>query len=264
MGGTNGGVTTAQSAAAFAVFGNGGIYHTPTTIVSIYNRFDELVYESSPNAHVAVSEDTATIMNHLLQQVVRGKDGTGDDVLSIFNTMPIYAKTGTSNSGEYANDVWFAGGTPYYVGAAWCGYDSNQSITKTHEKTALKMWGNVMKIIHEGLAEKNFEDSKYTQIRMYCAETGELATSACSVGGYGWYKTSGQKNCSVHTWGEPVTISTIEEIKAYMANPPEKPAKPAEGTTSSEGQTSSDATSSASGETSEQPSAQNTEETTSE
>lgn len=228
MGGTNGGVTVTQSAAAFAVFGNGGIYYNPTTIVSIYNRFDELIYENKPQSHVAVSEDTATIMNHLLQRVVVGENGTGRDLLSIFKDMPVYAKTGTSNSGEYANDVWFSGGTPYYAASAWCGYDSNLAITKAYEKTALKMWGNVMKIIHEDLAVKDFEDSKYTQIRMYCAETGELATTACTIGGYGWYKTSGQKTCSAHAWGEPVTISSLDEIKEYIANPPEKPEKPAE------------------------------------
>lgn len=240
MGGTNGGITTYQSAAAFAVFGNGGIYNTPTTVVSIYDRFDEMIYENRPKSHVAVSEDTATIMNHLLQQVVRGKDGTGDDLLAIFDDMPVYAKTGTSNSGEYANDVWFSGGTPYYAASCWCGYDSNLAITKTHEKTALKMWGNVMKLVHEGLAEKDFEDSKYTQIRMYCAETGELATTACDIGGYGWYKTSGQKTCSKHDWGEPITLSTIKEIKEYIANPPEKPQKPVEEeNASSEEQTSS-------------------------
>lgn len=234
MGGTNGGVTTYQSAAAFATFGNGGLYYKPTTILSIYDRFGELVYEKDETASVAVSEDTATIMNHLLQKVVTASDGTGRDVRGIFSGMPIYAKTGTSNSGEYANDVWFVGGTPYYIGSCWAGYDSNQSLTKAHEKTALKLWGNAMKLIHEGLASKEFEDSKYTQVRLYCSETGLLANKGCPTGNYGWYKVTGQKTCTTHT-GAAITANTVSEIKEYLKNPNKDEPKPEQG-----GNTSSD------------------------
>lgn len=212
MGGTNGGITTMQSAAAYQVFGNGGLYYEPTTIVSIYDRYGELVMENDTVPTVAVGEDTATVMNHLLQKVVRGQDGTGDDVLAYMSEMPIYAKTGTSDD---ANDLWFVGGTPYYVASCWCGFDSMQGISKANEKTALKMWGTVMADVHKDLAVKNFEDSRYTQCRIYCAESGELARDGCPVGGYGWYKATGQKVCSTHG-GNVITAKTEDEVLRYL------------------------------------------------
>lgn len=34
----------------------------------------------------------------------------------------VFAKTGTTSDNK---DVYFAGGTPYFVGACWFGYDDN-------------------------------------------------------------------------------------------------------------------------------------------
>ncbi len=229
MGGTNGGVTTLQSAAAFAVFGNGGIYNTPTSVVSIYDRFDELVYESERDSSVAVSEDTATIMNKLLQKVVTSSKGTGYKVNEHFKGHTVYAKTGTSDS---ANDVWFVGGTPYYVASCWAGFDSMTPIAKKNDKIALRMWGDAMALIHKDLAVKDFEYSKYVEPRLYCSSTGLLATDACPTGNYGWYKVTGQTTCSEHA-GHLIKANTVEDIKAYLANPtPQGDASSGDGTAS--------------------------------
>ena len=83
------------------------------------------------------------------------------------------------------------------------------------------MWGEVMSEIHKELPEKSFEESRYTQCRLYCKETGQLATDACPVGGYGWYKLSGQSSCSEHQ-GNVITADTEEEIYDYL-NPKPKP-----------------------------------------
>ncbi len=231
MGGTRGGVTTLQSAAAFAPFGDRGFYSEPTTFTAIYDQFGELVVSRKPQKTVVMGEDTACIMNHLLQTVVKSSDGTGKMLNDYFTGMPVYAKTGTSNSGEYARDVWFVGGTPYYVASAWCGYDSNQELKKEHEKMALKMWGEVMAKIHEGLPVKDFEESKYTQCRIYCSETGGLATTGCPIGGYGWYKGSGQKVCSKHA-GKVIVTTSENDVLAYLYPDPEpetpEPEEPSE------------------------------------
>ncbi len=220
MGGTNGGVTTLQSAAAYSVFGNGGLYYEPKTIYSIYDRYGELVYENESSPLVAISEDTATIMNKLLQKVVDTSDGTGRQVRNHIKNVPIYAKTGTSDD---ANDLWFVGGTPYYVASCWNGFDSMQGIKKKDEKNALKMWGEVMNAIHADLPEKDFSESKYIQTRLYCSETGLLANTGCPTGNYAWYKNSGQKICNTHQ-GKEITANTVKKIKEYLAAPkPEEP-----------------------------------------
>lgn len=216
MGGMNKGVTTLESAAAFAIFGNGGKYYEPTTFLEVYDQYDNLIISKTPQPTVAISEDTATIVNKLLQQVVYGPDGTGRYAASAVSNMKIFGKTGTSNS---YNNIWFAGGSPYYVGASWCGYDSETRISNSNQ--AKYMWTDVMRQIHSGLRAKDFNFSNYVQCKVYCSETGLLANSGCPVNGYGWYKTRNQKYCTTHS-GEPLTGTSESEAQNYLAGNKDK------------------------------------------
>lgn len=206
MGGTNGGVTTIESAAAYAVFGNGGKYNEPTLYYAVYDQHYEVVLSNEElNPTVAVSSSTATVMNKMLQQVVYGANGTGKAARDYIPNMPIYAKTGTSNN---SNDLWFVGGSPYYVASCWCGYDQQQAISD--QGIARKMWGAVMSEIHKGLEPRSFVDSKYALQRYYCTETGLLATDACPTKALGWYTKSGMpKTCSSHN-GKLLDAPTTE------------------------------------------------------
>lgn len=206
MGGTNGGVNTMQSAAAYAIFGNLGQYHAPTLYTKVTDQHGETVlqYDSAPT--VAISEDTATVMNHLLQTVVYGANGTGKGAAGFINNMKIYAKTGTSNN---ANDLWFVGGSPYYVASCWCGYDQQQKVSKS--SIARTMWGAVMSKLHSGLEPKEFSDSPYATERYYCTSTGNLATSDCPSKAVGWYKKSNTPDyCTEHGGTK---LGTAEEVR---------------------------------------------------
>ena len=197
MGGTNGGLTTLESAAAFAVFGNGGMYYEPTFYSKVTDQKGKIVLESKSQPKMAISEDTATIMNHLLQTVVYGSKGTGSAAKSYLPKFKIYAKTGTSND---QNDLWFVGGTPYYIGSCWVGYETMQPISAGNSGIALKLWGNVMSKCHKGLKVKEFTDSSYAVERYYCAKTGKLATSKCPSKVRGWYKQSFlPEACTAHS-----------------------------------------------------------------
>ncbi len=195
MGGTNGGITTLESAAAYQIFGNGGLYHEPTLYYAVYDQHNDVVLSNENiESSVAVSEDTATVMNKLLQGVVYGSNGTGKGAAGYVSNMKIYAKTGTSNN---SNDLWFVGGTPYYVASCWCGYDTQQTINDS--AIAMKMWGAVMSKVHSGLEAKSFGESSYAVNRYYCTETGMLATDACESKSVGWYKKSNVPSvCSTH------------------------------------------------------------------
>lgn len=156
IGGTSGGVTVLESAAAYAVFGNKGYYYEPTTFISMYDKNDELIVGNPRVSTSVLAESTAAEMNSMLQGVIE-EVGTGQAVKDYFSDMPTFAATATSNAGEYADDTWFVGGTPYYTAACWCGYDSNTYIAKSYEKTALKMWGEVMAEIHKDLPVISFQ-----------------------------------------------------------------------------------------------------------
>lgn len=203
MGGTNGGVNTFEEAAAYAVFGNGGIYNEPRLYFKVCDHDDKIILQSESNSTIAISEDTATVMNHLLQNVVYGAEGTGRQVKT-YLTHKIFAKTGTSNDDM---NCWFTGGTPYCVGSVWCGYDTLQKVN--NNDVAKVMWREVMSRIHKNLPEKDFVDSTYAVSKEYCTSTGLLATDACPRKKTGWYKVSNVPGmCTAHpsaSVAEPTT-----------------------------------------------------------
>ena len=208
MGGTNGGITTLESAAAFAVFGNGGLYYEPTLYSKVTGQNGETVLSPKTEPVMAISEDAACIMNHLLRNVVYGDKGTGKDAAGFVPQMKIYAKTGTSNDQK---DLWFVGGSPYYISSCWCGYDSQQDIAQS--SIALRLWGAAMSKVHAGLEPKTFSDSSYVVQRYYCTETGGLATDNCPSKALGWYKKNVlPSTCKSHS-GNVIAAPTKEELQ---------------------------------------------------
>lgn len=154
LGGTSYGITATESAAAYAIFGNGGVYHKPTTYYEIKQANGETVIKYDDTGEQVIGADTATIMNHLLQEVVYGSEGTGGGIAGFNYKLKAYAKTGTSND---SNDLWIVAGTPYYVGSVWYGFDRSHNINNA--SAAAKIWRDVMKEVHKGLDKKEFEDS---------------------------------------------------------------------------------------------------------
>lgn len=154
LGGCQYGMTTTESAAAYAIFGNQGVFHKPTTYFKI-ERFDgEVILDYDEKGEQVISPATATIMNHLLQGVVYGSEGTGSGIRGFNYSLKAYAKTGTSSE---SNDLWMVAGTPYYVGSVWYGFDMQQQIKST--SAAATIWKDVMKEIHKGVEKKTFVDS---------------------------------------------------------------------------------------------------------
>ena len=153
LGGTNYGLTTTESAAAFAIFGNQGVYHKPTTYYKIERPNGEIVLQYDDTGEQVIGRDSATIMNHLLQEVVYGSEGTGHSIAG-YSSMKAYAKTGTSSE---SNDLWMVAGTPYYIGSVWYGFDLQ---SKVNSGGAAKIWREVMRDVHKDLEKKEFEDSE--------------------------------------------------------------------------------------------------------
>lgn len=185
LGGTSGGVTTLESAAAYAVFGNGGLYYEPTFYTKVTDQKGNIILEKNSQPQMAISEDTAVVMNKLLQTVIYGENGTGTSVASSVKNMKLFGKTGTSSSD---NDKWFVGGSPYYVVSSWCGYETMQKMPSANLGIAKNQWSKVMSQIHKGLKEKDFPESTYAIDRYYCTKTGGLATVECENTAIGWYK----------------------------------------------------------------------------
>ena len=201
MGGTNGGLTTLEEAAAYATFGNGGIYYEPTTFYKVCDQRGNVILENEPQKTIAMGSDTATVMNHLLQNVVYGSQGTGKEIASSVKNMKIFAKTGTSNDDM---NCWITAGSPYYVGSVWCGYDTLQKVDQS--MVAKYIWRDVMSKAHSGLEAKEFTDSQFAVSKEYCTSSGLLATNSCPSKKTGWYKTSNIPGmCTKHPGAAPTT-----------------------------------------------------------
>ena len=124
-----------------------------------------LILEKRPNVTEAITEQTAFIMNKLLQTVVSSGTGTP----AKFKGFEIGGKTGTSNDDC---DRWFVGYTPYYVAAAWTGFDSPTTVKGFRTNPSVTIWKKVMEAIHQGLPAKSFPK----------------APSGVYASGGGWYK----------------------------------------------------------------------------
>lgn len=180
LGGCQYGITTTESAAAYAIFGNGGWYYEPTTYVKVLDVNDEIVLLPAGGEQV-IKDTTATVMNKLLQNVVYGSQGTGRGIAG-YSKMKAYAKTGTSSESK---DLWMVAGTPYYVGSVWYGFDQPQNVS--NGGAAAKVWRDIMTQVHKGLEEREFTDSEDVIIAKYCTHTGLLALPSCGSTATGYY-----------------------------------------------------------------------------
>lgn len=191
LGGCYKGLTSTEMSAAFATFGNLGKYYKPTTYTKITDQYDEIVLEQ-PKYEIAIGEDTAYIMNRMLQNVISGSSGTG--TAAKFGSMPIFGKTGTTSED---NDRWFVGGTPYYVASCWFGFDIPDTV-RASGNPALNVWKNVMQKINSGLEYKDFPKTDSVVYARYCTVSGMAATTNCSSVANGWFKSSYMPACTTH------------------------------------------------------------------
>ncbi|MBQ8752502.1 MAG: transglycosylase domain-containing protein [Clostridia bacterium] len=183
------GVTVREMAAAYQIFGNGGVYNEPWCYYSV-TQGDQVLLEKNTKSLQAVSEESAYIVNRLLQEVVTGASGSGRDIRKSWTGWEIFAKTGTTTGTDNGDrDVYFCSGTPYYVGASWFGYDYNKNL-KSSQKYARPLMNKAMVALHKGKKKAAFEMPDGIVQQKYCKTTGMIATDACKTTYVGYYKTN--------------------------------------------------------------------------
>ena len=105
--------------------------------------------------------------------------------------MESFGKTGTASDEK---DLWFVGGTPYYVSAVWWGYDAPYDMTNTlskdqaKTKTCVKAWKAYMEQVQADLPYKAFPTSDGVVERAYCTQSGLLAGPNCPSRATGYYR----------------------------------------------------------------------------
>ena len=179
------GITTLEMTAAYATFGNGGLYYEPYCYYKVTNADGSTVYfdNTDPKGEQVIEPATADIMCELLQTVTTDPQGTGTQYkIPNFQTM---GKTGTTDD-DY--DRWFAGGTPYYCAAVWYGYDLNKEVANVSANPSGLIFNKVFTRIHEGLEPKEFTKSGLAVQKAFCYSSGKVAGPNCTWTGQGWFK----------------------------------------------------------------------------
>lgn len=186
LGAMTGGVTPLEMAGGYQIFGNGGLYTEPHSYTKVLDSEGNIILENKAIPKRVISQETATIMNKLMQRVTSAAPGTGTRARFPNSNMPIAGKTGTSDN-DY--NQWFIGVTPYYVGVCYLGFDEMETINYSGGYYPPPLiYRNVMAPIHANLPVISFPDSPNVVQRTYCTETGKLATNKCTSTAVGWYK----------------------------------------------------------------------------
>ena len=128
-----------EMAAAYQVLTTAGFGLTFYYVEQEKNGVTEVLLQNQPTNQFALNEDTAYVMNRLLQRVINAKVATAYGLQ--IGSLETFGKTGTTDDNK---DVYFVGGTPYYVGACWFGYDDNKELRSNQTSYAKSLWKKSM------------------------------------------------------------------------------------------------------------------------
>ena len=200
------GVEPYKLAAAYQMYGNGGVYYSPHSYVSVELADGTVVLSPDVNKVQAISPDTAYIMNRLLATVMK-PGGTANGMAASKAGMDSVGKTGTSTTSDgETKDVWFVGLTPYYVTSMWWGYDQGDvAMTKYNpgrqKHPGASAWKEIMNTEQADAAKypvKNFPVDETVKKLAYCTESGAAAGPACPQA-VGYYKANTNLGvCTLH------------------------------------------------------------------
>ncbi len=186
LGGLWEGIHLDELTAAYQIFGNQGQYTEQHTYTRVLNAAGDVILEKNPIVSRALTPESATIMNRILQNVVEGPNGTGRNAR--LSGWTVVGKTGTAtNDKGGTTDQLFVGCTPYYVAGVWFGYTDNRTLPSGFNSITT-IWRTVMSEVMAGLPKKSFEYSNDVVERSYCTESGLLAVETCPSQATGYYK----------------------------------------------------------------------------
>ena len=182
IGGMNRGITPLEMAGAYASIANDGVYTKPTFYTKVVDSNGNTILTPNQPKTKVISEQNAYIARSITKEpTLSGGTATYCAIPGIETC----AKTGSTD--EY-KDRWLCGMTPYYTAACWWGFDTPEplkigrtAMSVDGRNPAGQMWSSIMKDIHKGLPNKNFNkpSTGLTQANV-CKITGCLATNSCT------------------------------------------------------------------------------------
>ena len=174
-------VTPYEQARFVGTLLSGGRRATGSPVVRATNAAGALVIDAPESfAEQVLTPEGAALTRDLMRLVIEygtGGASRGGGGFPGFQG-PAIGKTGTT---ELEKDLWFIGGTPYYAGALWLGYDQPQRIGASASDLAAPLWGWWMRALHEPLPRAEFEDTVELKHRAVCTITGKYSNGTCRL-----------------------------------------------------------------------------------
>ncbi len=203
------GITLWELTAGYTIFPNEGVYSKSRLWTQVCDSDGNVILENAPDYEIAISEESASIMTKMMQNVVSSGTATA---VTVDRYVDVAGKTGTT-SADF--DRTFIGFTPYYVCGCWFGYDMNQALSDFYQNPAVAVWDTVMTMLQEkinakaaaaGEPIKTFKESDNLIKATYCRDSGMLLTDACNADPRGsraetaWFTrdTVPTESCDVH------------------------------------------------------------------
>ena len=176
LGYTYAGLSPIELAGYYSTFAAKGVYLAPSCVQRITDKKGATLYEYADDPVQVYSEETAYIMNKMLQTVA-DTDGTGRQ--AYIEDAYVAGKTGTGDSND---GNWFVGTVPQYSCAVWHGGHTERNLSPA--------------VFHDIMEELPCDpNADYPwcdgiEERAYCEESGKLASGRCSKVNIGYYPTN--------------------------------------------------------------------------
>jgi penicillin-binding protein 1A len=132
--------TLLEITSSYSAFPNQGVRMTPLYTLQVTDREGTTLEQHRSQPLEAIRADTAYIVTHLLEGVVR--HGTAASAREL--DWPLAGKTGTTD--DYT-DAWFVGFDPDITVGVWVGFDQKRPIgaNQTGTEAALPIWKEIMR-----------------------------------------------------------------------------------------------------------------------
>lgn len=173
-------VTPLEQARFVATVLSGGLRATGSPVVMAVDPLGRVRLKEPALAERVMSPEAAMLTRELMRLVILNGTGGASRWGGSFPgfTGPAIGKTGTSNKDK---DLWFIGGSAYYAGALWLGYDQPTPIGASASDLAAPMWGWWMRAVHEDLPEVDFDDPVPWTRRTICTISGGYSNGSCKL-----------------------------------------------------------------------------------
>jgi len=185
IGGMTRGLTVEETTSAFSTFANKGTYVKSYLIDKIETLDGEIVYQHEVKPVNVYSEQTAFLMNSMLETVV--SQGTATRIKrGMGSKLDIAGKTGTTNN---KFDYWFVGYTPQVSMGLWFGYPKPEELQGDYSARNQNLWVLLMKKAREIRPEYfneelTFEMPEGIVRKTVCSKSGKLPSELCTEAGF--------------------------------------------------------------------------------